>query len=262
MLGATKRLELPSGGRAMALQSIARNHAMQLQSSARNHAQPCIAAVPGSHFITASCCHAGEELADVLLYLVRLSDACGIDLAAAAEAKLRKNAGKRQQRCRRTACKHRTHSALPCYLVRFACLDEAVLSRALACCCNFPQPKILLTSVAPTPLLCSQVPGRTVSWQQCKVHSLQPAAAARRAAAAAGRAAAGDQGPGAAVNAWALACFTCLAVIGPLPHQPRPQHPFSSCVLANRYIVLYTCCVHRMCGNVIETSRGERKHTR
>lgn len=37
---------------------------------------------------------AGEELADVLLYLVRLSDACGIDLAAAAEAKLRKNAGK------------------------------------------------------------------------------------------------------------------------------------------------------------------------
>lgn len=99
MLGATKRLELPRGGRAMALQSIARNHAMQLQSSARSHAQPCIAAVPGSHFITASCCHAGEELADVLLYLVRLSDACGIDLAAAAEAKLRKNAGKRQQRC-------------------------------------------------------------------------------------------------------------------------------------------------------------------
>lgn len=39
--------------------------------------------------------HAGEELADVLLYLVRLSDACGIDLAAAAQAKLRKNAGKR-----------------------------------------------------------------------------------------------------------------------------------------------------------------------
>ena len=30
----------------------------------------------------------------MLLYLVRLSDACGIDLAAAAQAKLRKNAGK------------------------------------------------------------------------------------------------------------------------------------------------------------------------
>ena len=47
----------------------------------------------GSLLFNKSTC-AGEELADVLLYLVRLSDACGIDLAAAAEAKLRKNAGK------------------------------------------------------------------------------------------------------------------------------------------------------------------------
>lgn len=42
---------------------------------------------------TASVLCAGEELADVLLYLVRLSDACGIDLAQAAAAKLQKNAG-------------------------------------------------------------------------------------------------------------------------------------------------------------------------
>ena len=28
--------------------------------------------------------HAGEELSDVLLYLVRLADVCGIDLAACA----------------------------------------------------------------------------------------------------------------------------------------------------------------------------------
>ena len=46
---------------------------------------------------------AGEELADVLLYLVRLSDACGIDLAHAAAAKLRKNAGGR--RAGHWACK-------------------------------------------------------------------------------------------------------------------------------------------------------------
>lgn len=37
---------------------------------------------------------AAEELADVLLYLVRLSDKLGIDLMAAATDKLRKNAAK------------------------------------------------------------------------------------------------------------------------------------------------------------------------
>ena len=35
--------------------------------------------------------HLGEELADCLLYLVRLSDRCGIDLAAAALDKMQKN---------------------------------------------------------------------------------------------------------------------------------------------------------------------------
>jgi len=35
--------------------------------------------------------HLGEELSDVLWYLVRLADRCGVDLAAAAEAKMAKN---------------------------------------------------------------------------------------------------------------------------------------------------------------------------
>lgn len=38
--------------------------------------------------------HLGEELSDVLLYLVRLSDVCGIDLAQAALRKLQLNANK------------------------------------------------------------------------------------------------------------------------------------------------------------------------
>ncbi|MFQ6659885.1 hypothetical protein Gotur_028608 [Gossypium turneri] len=36
--------------------------------------------------------HLGEELSDVLLYLIRLSDICGIDLGDAASRKLVKNA--------------------------------------------------------------------------------------------------------------------------------------------------------------------------
>lgn len=38
--------------------------------------------------------HLGEELSDVLLYLVRLSDICGIDLSKAALRKLQLNAAK------------------------------------------------------------------------------------------------------------------------------------------------------------------------
>jgi dCTP diphosphatase len=38
--------------------------------------------------------HLGEELADVLLYLVRLADTCAIDLPAAAQRKLQKNGEK------------------------------------------------------------------------------------------------------------------------------------------------------------------------
>ncbi|XP_010557754.1 PREDICTED: dCTP pyrophosphatase 1-like [Tarenaya hassleriana] len=36
--------------------------------------------------------HLGEELSDVLLYLLRLSDVCGIDLGKAALRKLQRNA--------------------------------------------------------------------------------------------------------------------------------------------------------------------------
>ncbi|XP_042518249.1 dCTP pyrophosphatase 1-like [Macadamia integrifolia] len=36
--------------------------------------------------------HLGEELSDVLLYLIRLSDMCGIDLGEAANKKIVKNA--------------------------------------------------------------------------------------------------------------------------------------------------------------------------
>ena len=38
--------------------------------------------------------HLGEEMADVLNYLVRLADKCGIDLPAVADAKIQKNAAK------------------------------------------------------------------------------------------------------------------------------------------------------------------------
>ncbi|XP_066347816.1 uncharacterized protein [Miscanthus floridulus] len=38
--------------------------------------------------------HLGEELSDVLLYLIRLSDMCGVDLGDAATRKIVKNAVK------------------------------------------------------------------------------------------------------------------------------------------------------------------------
>lgn len=38
--------------------------------------------------------HLGEELSDVLLYLIRLADICGIDLGDAASKKIVKNADK------------------------------------------------------------------------------------------------------------------------------------------------------------------------
>ena len=38
--------------------------------------------------------HLGEELSDVLVYLVRLSDRCGIDLATAVQEKMKRNAAK------------------------------------------------------------------------------------------------------------------------------------------------------------------------
>lgn len=38
--------------------------------------------------------HVGEEMSDVLLYLVRMADCCDINLAAAVQKKIRKNAAK------------------------------------------------------------------------------------------------------------------------------------------------------------------------
>lgn len=51
--------------------------------------------------------HVGEELSDCLLYLLRLADACGVDLAAAATAKMQKNAAKYPaEACRGSAAKY------------------------------------------------------------------------------------------------------------------------------------------------------------
>lgn len=56
--------------------------------------------------------HVGEELADVLLYLVRLADRCGVDLAAAAEAKMEKNAAKYPaERCKGSSAKYSAYTS-------------------------------------------------------------------------------------------------------------------------------------------------------
>jgi dCTP diphosphatase len=53
----------------------------------------------------------GEELADVLLYLVRLADRCGVDLGAAAAAKLEKNGLKYPAaRCRGLSAKYMAYA--------------------------------------------------------------------------------------------------------------------------------------------------------
>ncbi|KXZ55509.1 hypothetical protein GPECTOR_2g1058 [Gonium pectorale] len=55
-----------------------------------------------------------EELADVLLYLVRLSDVCGCDLGAAALSKLAKNAAKYPaERCRGSSAKYTAYGTEP-----------------------------------------------------------------------------------------------------------------------------------------------------
>lgn len=56
--------------------------------------------------------HLGEELADVLLYLVRLSDMCGIDLGKAALRKLEINARKYPAgQCKGSSKKHTYYSS-------------------------------------------------------------------------------------------------------------------------------------------------------
>ena len=57
---------------------------------------------------------AGEELSDVLLYLVRLADACHVDLAEAVLRKLTKNADKYPaHRCRGSAAKYTAYAEGP-----------------------------------------------------------------------------------------------------------------------------------------------------
>ncbi|KAI3984861.1 hypothetical protein MKX01_039478 [Papaver californicum] len=52
--------------------------------------------------------HLGEELSDVLLYLIRLADMCGIDLGVDAAKKLVKNGIKYPPPMRRPSSKCRT----------------------------------------------------------------------------------------------------------------------------------------------------------
>ena len=56
--------------------------------------------------------HVGEELSDCLLYLVRLADRCGVDLAAAVQAKIIKNAEKYpSDKARSKSDKYTTYAA-------------------------------------------------------------------------------------------------------------------------------------------------------
>uniref|UniRef100_A0A0D9VG01 Uncharacterized protein n=1 Tax=Leersia perrieri TaxID=77586 RepID=A0A0D9VG01_9ORYZ len=56
--------------------------------------------------------HLGEELADVLLYLVRLSDICGVDLGKAALRKMEINARKYPaSQCKGSSKKHTYYSS-------------------------------------------------------------------------------------------------------------------------------------------------------
>jgi hypothetical protein len=49
--------------------------------------------------------HVGEEMSDILLYLIRLSDRCGIDLSAAVLDKMEKNAKKYPAHIVKGSCK-------------------------------------------------------------------------------------------------------------------------------------------------------------
>lgn len=58
--------------------------------------------------------HLGEELADCLLYLVRLSDRCGVDLPAAALRKMELNRAKYPvERCFGSSAKYTAYTASP-----------------------------------------------------------------------------------------------------------------------------------------------------
>ncbi|KAF3780815.1 dCTP pyrophosphatase 1 [Nymphaea thermarum] len=56
--------------------------------------------------------HLGEELSDVLLYLVRLADICGVDLGSAALRKLQLNAIKYPVKlCKGSSAKHTSYNS-------------------------------------------------------------------------------------------------------------------------------------------------------
>lgn len=58
--------------------------------------------------------HLGEELSDVLLYLVRLATVCGVDLPAAAASKLEKNAKKYPvDKCQGSSAKYTAYEERP-----------------------------------------------------------------------------------------------------------------------------------------------------
>lgn len=57
--------------------------------------------------------HLGEELSDCLLYLIRLADVCGVDLASAALTKIQKNGRKYPaQHCRGSSAKYTAYAAV------------------------------------------------------------------------------------------------------------------------------------------------------
>lgn len=69
----------------------------------------CAPGLPG--WTDADRTHLGEEMADVLMYLVRLADRSGIDLPAACAAKLERNGQKYPaDRCRGSSAKYTSYN--------------------------------------------------------------------------------------------------------------------------------------------------------
>ena len=65
-------------------------------------------------FTDAEKVHVGEELSDVLVYLVRLADVCGVDLDAAVNRKMDRNAKKYPaDRCYGSSAKYTAYEARP-----------------------------------------------------------------------------------------------------------------------------------------------------
>lgn len=110
--GGRARRDLPVGGRAGAWPPdifSRENVRRALHLCARARRRPRILLTPRLPHRSQ---HLGEELADVLLFLVRMSDVCGVDLAAAAAQKMRKNrTNYPRERCFGSAAKHSAYRA-------------------------------------------------------------------------------------------------------------------------------------------------------